>query len=180
MDKRGRNNERAREKHSVGVNMNVCTCTTTTRLVDAERGREALDVVEQAEAARERRVDAAPLGEVRAAAVDLEVALARAEAKQVARLDVARRDLLEEVVECRVRVRDEQDALRRLRAVEVRDDLHGDIRLARARRSDDHREARLRSEGKRRARSEQHKSLAHAGGPLWIGRGRGAQAHSFI
>ena len=161
--------------------MNVCTYTTTTRLVDAERGREALDVVEQAEAARERRVDAAPLGEVRAAAVDLEVALARAEAKQVARLDVAGRDLLEEVVERRVRVRDEQDALRRLRAVEVRDDLHGDIRLARARRSDDHREARLRSEGRtRRARSEQHTQIVSSRRRPAVDRtGRGGSSTQF-
>ena len=113
---------------------------------DADGDAEAVDLGEKRRALRERVRNAAPLGEVGAAhgpaAVGrrhCDVAAALAHAEQVVRADVAADDLREEVVERAVRVRDEEDALPGEGVVQVGDELHSHVRLARAGRPDDKR-----------------------------------------
>ena len=101
-------------------------------------------------------VDAAKLGEILVAA---HVLFAVAETQQVPLVHVALHDLFKQVVQRLVRVRDQQRAVIRVLAVQVDHDLHGHIGLARAGRSDHHREPDVSA---RANRLDLHRREAHA------------------
>ena len=66
-----------------------------------------------------------------------------AQTEQVAFVDVETHDLLEELIQSLVRVRHDKGLLAGKVPVDVGDDLHGHVRLTRARRSDHQRQAGL-------------------------------------
>ena len=75
--------------------------------------------------------------------VRVQVLLAATETQQVVLLNVQRHDLLKQLIQRLVRVRDNQRALVRVIVIQIRDNLHCHVRFARARRSHHHGQARL-------------------------------------
>mmetsp|Transcript_144 Transcript_144/g.310 ORF Transcript_144/g.310 Transcript_144/m.310 type:complete len:1317 (+) Transcript_144:450-4400(+) len=104
---------------------------------DVEGGGEALHLGQEIQAALQHVVHASPLGEV---LLGVQLLDAAAQTQEVPLGDVQCNDLLEEVVECLIRVRDEHDLLVREVVEEQVDHLDRGVRLARAGRSNDHRE----------------------------------------
>mmetsp|Transcript_4978 Transcript_4978/g.14810 ORF Transcript_4978/g.14810 Transcript_4978/m.14810 type:complete len:588 (+) Transcript_4978:1180-2943(+) len=129
--------------------------------VDAEGGGQALDLVQECLASAQRVVDPAELAVVLATSELCKGLHPSAEAQEVALLDVAFHDLLEEVVEGRVRVGHNQRLLVREVVVEVCDDLHRNIGLACTWRPHDHGEslAHAAADGLGLHRSEPHSIL---------------------
>mmetsp|Transcript_7746 Transcript_7746/g.22766 ORF Transcript_7746/g.22766 Transcript_7746/m.22766 type:complete len:256 (-) Transcript_7746:409-1176(-) len=148
-----------------------------------------LDPLQQFHPSREYVSHPSRLGEITSGRrVDVQVALAGAEAEDIPFVDVPpRNDLAEEIVECSIGVGDEDGALGGEGTVQVGDDLDGDVRLACSGRSDDEGESRRqpapngcdlsRCEPDRIARMigrERVRCRLHPGPSSFVGAGAGA------
>mmetsp|Transcript_50897 Transcript_50897/g.120481 ORF Transcript_50897/g.120481 Transcript_50897/m.120481 type:complete len:288 (-) Transcript_50897:2385-3248(-) len=108
---------------------------------DAQALGEPPDFRQELDTLLEHELDAAVLAEV---LLGLELVCVVSEAQQMPLVDVQRRNLLENVVERLVRVRDEEHALVREVVVDVGHDLHGRVCLSRSRRPDNLRQPLVR------------------------------------
>eukprot|EP00976_Prorocentrum_cordatum_P019339 392216-Prorocentrum_minimum.AAC.1 len=106
-----------------------------------QRAGQLLHLRQQLQPPRQHRVHATRARKVN---VRVQLLLAHAEAEEVAGGNVALHDLLEEVVERVVGVRDEQRALLRAVVVQLVHDLHRHVRLASTGRAHHHGQARVR------------------------------------